>query len=101
MGKTETVTFQAEITAHFDIPAGIWQDYVHFFIWCLTLGDSSVFTLPSGFLKKSFMTLFLLSRVVYNKLELHYLLHFFTGVHRQNHQFTPFVFVTLFNLGFH
>ena len=40
MGKTETVTFQAEITAHFDIPAGIWQDYAHFFIWCLTLGTS-------------------------------------------------------------
>ena len=38
MGKTETVTFQAEITAHFDIPAGIWQDYAHFYIWCLDFG---------------------------------------------------------------
>ena len=47
-GKPETITFQAEITAHSDIPTGMWQDDVsprtRFFIWCLACGNFSTFT---------------------------------------------------------
>ena len=47
-GKTNNNYFQAEITAHFDVPTGMWQDDVslrtRFFIWCLACGNFSTFT---------------------------------------------------------